>query len=127
MGPRARAVDHNGAAVVDARRRKERTYPELSGEGGRARLVVLAAEVGGRWNEETATFLSALAKAKALESPLMLQGRVQAAYIRRWSAVLACSAAHALSLSLLDRMGLVQTSRQCMRCCGMPVFRWGIV
>ena len=66
-------------------------------------MVVLAAEVGGRWNEETATFLSALAKAKALESPLVLQGRVQAAYIRRWSAVLACSAARAFSLSLLDR------------------------
>ena len=33
----------------------------------------------------------------------MLQGRVQAAHIRRWSAVLACSAARAFSLSLLDR------------------------
>ena len=32
---RARAADHNGAVLVD---------PELSGEGGRARLVVLAAE-----------------------------------------------------------------------------------
>ena len=66
---RARAPDHNGAILVEARRREERTYPELSGEGGRARLVALAAEVGGRWNEETATFLSVLAKAKALESP----------------------------------------------------------
>ena len=56
---RARAADHNGAALVDARRRKERTYPELSGDGGRACLVVLATEVGGRWTEETATCLSA--------------------------------------------------------------------
>ena len=40
-----RAADHDGAALEDARRRKERTYPELSGDGGRARLVVLAAEV----------------------------------------------------------------------------------
>ena len=61
-------------------------------------MVVLAAEVGGRWNEETATFLSALAKAKALESSLVLQGRVQAAYIRRWSAVLACFAARAFAV-----------------------------
>ena len=30
------------------RRRKERTYPELTGEHGRARLVVLGVEVGGR-------------------------------------------------------------------------------
>ena len=36
-----------------ARLRKERTHPELAGEGGRARLVVLA-EVGGRWSGETA-------------------------------------------------------------------------
>ena len=36
--------------LQEARRRKERTYPELNGAGGRARLVVLAAEVGGRWS-----------------------------------------------------------------------------
>ena len=44
---------------------KKEPYPELSGEGGRARLVVLAAEVGGWWSEETAKFLAALANAKA--------------------------------------------------------------
>ena len=38
-------------------RRKERTCPELSMDGGRARLVVLAVEVGGRWSTETANFL----------------------------------------------------------------------
>ena len=79
---RPRAADH-GAALDE---------PELSGDGGRARLVVLAAEVGGRWSSETANFLVSLAKAKALASPLVLQGRVQQAYIRRWSALLACSA-----------------------------------
>ena len=42
-----RAAAHDGAALEAARRRKERVYPELSGGGGRARLVVLAAEVGG--------------------------------------------------------------------------------
>ena len=49
-----------GAVLQEARRRKERTYPELHGAGGRARLVVLAAEVGRRWSEETAQFLRAL-------------------------------------------------------------------
>ena len=34
---------HDGVALTEASRRKERTYLELSGEGGRARLVVLAA------------------------------------------------------------------------------------
>ena len=100
---RPRAADHDGAALEEARRRKERTYPELSGDGGRARLVVLAAEVGGRWSVETAQFLVSLAKTKADAAPDVLRGRVQQAYIRRWSALLACSAVRAFSASLLDR------------------------
>ena len=36
-----------------------------AGEGERARLVVLAGEVGGRWSAETASFLTALAEHKA--------------------------------------------------------------
>ena len=101
--PRPRAADNNGAALDDARRRKERTYPELSGDGGRARLVVLTDEVGGRWSVETANFLVNLAKAKALDSPFVLQGRVQQAFYKKWSALLACSAVRAFSASLLDR------------------------
>ena len=48
--PHARCADVDGAATVAARRRKERRYPELSGEEGRARLVVFACEVGGRFS-----------------------------------------------------------------------------
>ena len=55
--PRPRAATTPGAALDDARTRKETTYPELVGEGSRAKLVVLAAEVGGRWSAETAQFL----------------------------------------------------------------------
>ena len=40
-----------GAAFLVARRRKERTYPELAGEGGWTRRVILAGEVGGRWSQ----------------------------------------------------------------------------
>ena len=40
------------------RERKERTYPELLGPRGRAQLVVVALEVGGRWSEETRGFVS---------------------------------------------------------------------
>ena len=79
---RRRAADVDGAALEA----EERTYLELSGDGGRVRLVVLAAEVG---STETAQFLSALAKARALSTPQALQGRVEAAWIRRWSAILA--------------------------------------
>ena len=66
---RRTAADRNEAALKQARRLKETTCPELSGEGGRARLVVLAAEVGRRWSEETAQFLRALAKAHAQTHP----------------------------------------------------------
>ena len=43
------AASRPGLALEQARRRKETTYPELVGDEGRARLVVLAAETGGRW------------------------------------------------------------------------------
>ena len=100
--PMPRAANHDGAALEAARRKKETTYPELAGEGGRARLVVLAAEVGGRWNVETAQFLTALARARAQEVPFVLQGRAEAAWVRRWSAILACTAVRAFTVSLLD-------------------------
>ena len=38
---RRRAATHDGVATAEARRRKSRTYPELAGLHGRARLVVL--------------------------------------------------------------------------------------
>ena len=100
---RRHAATTSGVALQAARRAKETTYPELSGEGGRARLVVLAAEVGGRWSQETADFLNAMAKTRAQESPQILQGRVRTALVTRWSAILACSLARSLSLSLLER------------------------
>ena len=99
--PRTATV--NGARLEVARRRKEARYPELAGDRGRARLVVLAGEVGGRFSDETAQFLRALASAKVRDVPQLLQGRAHAAWLRRWSAMLACAAARAFALSLLDR------------------------
>ena len=107
--PTPRAANHDGAALEAARRKKETTYPELAGEGGRARLVVLAAELGGRWNAETAQFLTAVARARAQEVPLVLQGRAEAAWVRRWSSILACTAARAFTVSLLDSRPAVGT------------------
>ena len=65
--------------------------------------MVLAAEIGGRWSDETAHFLRSLAKAKAESVPLLLQNRVKAAWLRMWSSILACSARRAFAPSLLDR------------------------
>ena len=97
------AATRAGVALAAARRKKERTYLELTGEGGRARLVVLAAEVGGRWSVETAQFLVALSNAKAESFPELLGGRVAAGWLRRWSTMLACSAAKAFAQTLLGR------------------------
>ena len=43
---RRHAAHRDGVALEEARRTKERKFPELAGNGGRARLVVVAAEVG---------------------------------------------------------------------------------
>ena len=65
--PRRQCAERDGAALEQARRTKERTYPELTGEHGRSRLVVLACESGGRWPEETH---SQLARARAGSEPV---------------------------------------------------------
>ena len=52
-------------------------------------LVVLAAEVGGRWSPETIEFLCSLAKARAQSEPLLLRGRAQATWLPRRTAILA--------------------------------------
>ena len=49
---RRHAARRNGIALDAARRAKERKYPELAGRGGRAGLVVVSAEVGGRFSSD---------------------------------------------------------------------------
>ena len=71
--PRPRAANINNVAIDVARRLKERTYPELVGQHGRARLVVLAIEVGGRWSTEAYNFVRQLAEAKARSEPELLK------------------------------------------------------
>ena len=74
-------------------------------QGGRARLVILAGEVGGRWSPETAHFLRALAVAKARDVPSFLQATVEVAWFRCWSNILSCAAARAFADSLLEVRG----------------------
>ena len=100
--PRHLCADHDGAALAQARRRKQRTNPELGGQG-RARLVVLAAEVGGRWSEETRSFVSQLAKAKARSAPRVLAGRTRQAWQHRWASLGVRKCPRVRSLSSLDR------------------------
>ena len=67
--PRRQCATTDGAALAQARRRKEFRHPELTGEHGRDRLVVLACETGGRWSEEAHNFLRQLARARARSEP----------------------------------------------------------
>ena len=70
---RPNAAVRNGVALQAARRRKERTYPELVVPRARARLVVWAGEVGGRWSGETLTCSRLLDKAKSRSEPPLLR------------------------------------------------------
>ena len=99
------AAHIDGVALQVARRRKERTYPELVGPRTRSRLVVLAGEVGGRWSGETCTFVRLLAKARARSEPSILRTRVELAWRLRWAALLACAAGRAFASSLLGLRG----------------------
>ena len=99
---RPRSADEDGVALVAARRRKERTYPELVRPGGRARLVVVAGEIGGRWSAEASAFVSQLAKARAREETPLMQRRVEQAWRLRWGSMLACASARVVASSLLE-------------------------
>ena len=103
--PHRRAAEEDGAVLRATRRRMERTYPELSGRFGRARLVVLACEVGGRWSEETNNFLLQLAKAKARGVPQPLKTSAKQSWLMRWRSILACAAAKAFAQPLLEQRG----------------------
>ena len=99
--PRRRAGQYTGAALQDARRSKERTYPELL-RSRRCRLVVFALEIGGRWSPEATSFLRLLAHTKARAAPDILRRAVEASLLSRWSAILTHAAQHAFAASLLD-------------------------
>ena len=66
--PRQHGGQYAGTALRDARRSKERTYPELV-QPGRCRLVVFGVETGGRWSAaEPARALNPCAKPSRLPS-----------------------------------------------------------
>ena len=93
------AATRDGVALAEARRRKARTYPELTpgwkGSSG-------GAGNRGRWSNETASFLSSLAHAESREVAAEMQESARATWRRRWASMLSCAAARACALSLLD-------------------------
>ena len=98
--PRRRAGCFAAAALHHARKAKERTYPELF-RNSRCRLVVLGIEVGGRWSEEAAAFITNLARAKTRDTPAPLRHAATTSLISRWTAFLTHAALSAFAASLL--------------------------
>ena len=80
-----------GLALEAARKRKEITYPELAGEGGKARLAA--------FRSCTVPVLLGLAKTRDLPEELL--GDVAREWTSRWSRLLSCAAAKAFAQSLL--------------------------
>ena len=66
---------------------------------------VIAGKVGGRWSQETKDFLWCLARAKAASVPRRRYDSARVAWYRRWSCLLACSAAKSDVSSLLGVRG----------------------
>ena len=81
--PHAGAADRDGVALSTAERRKRTRYPEL-GQPGPQRLVVLAAEVGGRWHATAAAFVRQLARVRARRAPPAVRRVARAGWSRRW-------------------------------------------
>ena len=63
---------------------------------------MLGIEVGGRWSDESLTFLRLLARAKARRQPEWLRACTAQAYCYRWSALLAVAAQKAFAATLLE-------------------------
>ena len=84
--PRPSREAHTRLAML-----KEGTYPEFS-RAARARLVVLALEVGGRWGSEAANFIRLLTRARARNGTASSREASISAYTQRWSALLSFAA-----------------------------------
>ena len=108
--PQQGAADIDGTILLQARRDKETTYPELVASN-RCRLVVVALETGGRWSEEASDIFRQLAFARAREEPPSMRWRVVLAWERRWTRMLATTCAVSFAASL------VSPSEQCETWC----------
>ena len=100
------AANRDGVALAEARRRKERTYPELV---HRAKLVLAGEVAGGPMK---------VAKARAREEPTVLKRRAEQGWRLRWCGLLACAATcvFAASLSVGLPVVLMEIRRASIKC-----------
>ena len=108
---RSRRDPARPVALLEARGRKEATYPELLASA-RYRLAVIGVEVERRWGSEAASFLRLLARARARAAP---DPALRSADVHRRSGLLcaAASLAFADSLTSLPSPGLSNLDGPC--------------
>jgi len=80
----------------------ERAESRVCQEGGARVGSKFAVEIGGRWGPEPAAFLRLLARARAARAHSAVRTALQAAYVSRWSCIIAVVAQPALASSLLE-------------------------
>ena len=110
VSPLTRAGDHpqprgdtdDGAALQVAERRKQTAYPELTC-GGPQRLVVLGAEVGGRWNAQALRFLRDLVHLRAQRAPPAVRAAAASGWPRRWQGIISIAVQQAVAGTALGR------------------------
>jgi len=90
-----------GTTNETSERRKENKYPELV-SSSRVRFLVLAGEVGGRWNDTALQLVRDLAYGRAATlAPPRLQHATAMALQIRWWGLVAVAAQDALAATLL--------------------------
>ena len=90
--------ERDGVAI--AQRRKLARYPELT-RGGPHRLCVLAAEVGGRWNDESQRLVQRLVAMRARGAPATLRTAASQRWARRWGGASAVAVQQATCSTVL--------------------------
>ena len=98
-GPSARTT--NGAALRRAERRKRTTYYDVHNSQV-AELLVLGAEVFGRWSEDALSLVRELIALKVQDVQPLLRGSATAAYTTRWWNLLSTGLQRACAESLLS-------------------------
>ena len=92
--------------VLDARKLKERACPELLDNS------ILGIEVGGRWSEETASFITTRARTKTRDIPAFFRHAATSSLISRWTAFLTQAAFTISMASPLPPLTSSHNSRQ---------------
>ena len=107
--PHRRCLDEDGVALTFARRRPERTYPEVTSGRSSAKLVVVARETHSRFSEETQTFLRLVAGLGLAPCPSRCALAPASLSCTDGAPLLSCAAARAFACSLLGVHGNLDT------------------